>query len=164
MNISLSFRRFSVLEKGPAYALYLLQVIIHKARFCSFSMLPIPIPHVRIPYCKYGKTKIHIWESDSVNRQIVFQCNHNIQSSGYLVVWYLFNVRIPVHVFVNDQPQEVQFNNPLYWLWISNNIRNYITIVPLTVMEEHVFSDSLSMFKILNVCWNHDKGLKYKDP
>ena len=56
-NISLTFSISSSLNKGSVWALYLLFVIMRRARFCSLNILFHSKPQHVIPNCRWDKIK-----------------------------------------------------------------------------------------------------------
>ena len=56
-NISLTFSISSSLNNGSGWALYLLFVIMRRARFCSLNILFHSKPQHVIPNCRWGKIK-----------------------------------------------------------------------------------------------------------
>ena len=71
-NISLTFSISSSLNNGSVWALYLLFVIMRRARFCSLNILFHSKPQHVIPNCRWDKIKQFYMSFMAENRRYLF--------------------------------------------------------------------------------------------
>ena len=96
-NISFTFNRCNCLKSGSVWALYLLFVIIRRARFCNFDMRSLSKPQFVIPHwrcvrisesyinsiAEMGKYHFSLFITPSV-REIFLQFFDNVSSNSFI--------------------------------------------------------------------------------
>ena len=156
-NISLTISNSSSLNNGSVWALYLLFVIMRRARFCSLNILCHSKPQHVIPSCRWDKIKESYMSFKAENGRYIFiltffltifaECELQFMNSFIVKPRKLKHETRSIFLSLIIKSGISSFVITFWWLWKTMNlVFSILRDNLLTVNQSEIFSNSESIF------------------